>query len=90
MGRVFATTVGVPQRGCLSPVLFTIYLAKALRGEITDHTYARPITYEMIAPHIIDHTYSHPSKEQPILIDQQYADDIGWISTAKYKTNRIK
>ncbi len=72
-------------------MLFTIYLAKALKGEITDHTYARPITYDkMIAPHIIEHTYSHPSKKQSILINQQYADDIGWISTAKYKTNRIK
>ncbi len=58
MVRVFTTTIGVQQGDCLSPVLFTIYLAKALRGEITDHTYARPITYdEMIAPHIIDHTY---------------------------------
>ncbi len=91
MGRVFTTTVGVPHRDCFSPVLFTIYLAKALRGEITDHTYARPITYnEMIAPHIIDHAYSHPSKDQPVLIDQQYADDVGWISTSKYKTNRLK
>ncbi len=59
MGRAFTTTVGVPQGDCLSPVLFTIYLAKVLRGEITDHTYARPITYdEMITPHMIDHTYS--------------------------------
>ncbi len=43
---------------------------------------------EMITPHIIDHTYSNPSKEQPVLIDEQYSDDIGWISTSKYKTNR--
>ncbi len=51
MGRVFTTTVGVSQGDCLSPVLFTIYLANALRGEITDHTYARPITYDEMIPY---------------------------------------
>ncbi len=51
-----------------------------MRGAITDHTYARPLTYdEMIPPHLTDHTYLHPSKDQPIFIDQQYADDVGWI-----------
>ncbi len=44
----------------------------------------------MIPPHITDHTLSHPSKDHPLFIDQQYADDIGWISTPKYKTNRLK
>ncbi len=29
----------------------------------------------MIPPHLIDHTYSHPSQDQLIVIDQQYADD---------------
>ncbi len=51
MGRVFTTTVGVSQGDCLSPVLFTIYLANALRGEITDHIYARPITYDEMIPY---------------------------------------
>ncbi len=32
----------------------------------------------------------HPSKDQPVVIDQQYSDDIVWISTSKYKTNRLK
>ncbi len=54
-----------------------------MRGEITDHTYARPITYdEMIPPHITDHTYLHPLKDQPVVIGQQYTDDTGWISTS--------
>ncbi len=57
MGRVFTITVGVPQRDHFSPVLFIVYLAKALRREITDHIYARQISYdEMIELHIIDDT----------------------------------
>ncbi len=44
----------------------------------------------MIPRHITDHTNSHPSKDQPVFINQQYTDDIGWISTSKYKTNRLK
>ncbi len=43
-GESFTTNVGVPQGDCLSPVLFTYYLAKALKGEETptipeDHPY---------------------------------------------------
>ncbi len=38
-------------------VFFTVYLAKVWRGEITDHTYARPIIYEEMKPrHLTDHT----------------------------------
>ncbi len=41
----------------------------------------------MIPPHIRDHI--HPSQDQTVVIGQQYADDIEWISTSKYKTNKL-
>ncbi len=39
MGEQFSTNIGVPQGDCLSPVLFTLYLAKAQedRGKHEDH-----------------------------------------------------
>ena len=90
-GPEFITNVGVPQGDCLSPVLFTIYLARAMKGEETEHNYARSITHEeIITPQLRDHTYSRPPIEQPIVINQQYADDIGWVTTAKYRTTYIK
>ena len=91
-GNKFTTNVGVPQGDCLSPVLFTIYLAKAMKEENNnDHTYTSNRRVEnFIPPEIQDHLYCKPPKEFPLLIDQQYADDIGWISTAKHITDRIK
>src|SRR6266496_3384293 len=46
IGEQFLTTKGIPQGDCLSPVLFTLYLAKALKDNIkinndhNDHSYA--------------------------------------------------
>ena len=44
-GEPFTTNVGVPQGDCLSPVLFTYYLAKAIKGErietVEDHEYCK-------------------------------------------------
>ena len=90
-GPEFITNVGVPQGDCLSPVLFTIYLARAMKGEETEHKYARSITHEeIITSQLRHHTYSRPTIEQPIVINQQYVDDIGWVTTAKYRTTYIK
>ena len=66
----FKTKMGVPQGDCLSPILFTLYLAKALdkhpQGE--DHQYARPSTEDRNIP------------KQGTLIRPKYSDDIGWAA----------
>ena len=85
-GKPFITNVGTPQGDCLSPTLFTLYLAKALReGEpdipdslIYDHTYYLTETH-LINAAGTDHTYSkHPGKG--FMTELQYADDISWIT----------
>ena len=74
----------VPQGDCLSPVLFTLYLAAALETKRNreDHNYSKPSSCITIAnhryPHVVEHTYNRT--KDTILIDQQYADDIGWAA----------
>ncbi len=93
-GEAFTTNVGVPQGDCLSPVMFTYYLAKALKGEIPeDHNYCRKDAFkreDLIPPELYDHSYAKIPHEEPFTLDQQYADDIGWMSVAKYRTDFIK
>ncbi len=68
-------------------ILFTLYLANALREEDSvheDHTYSKPyITADDRLSRVLkDHTYSIPvevPKEKYLLIDQQYTDDASWI-----------
>ncbi len=52
MGEQFTTMIGVLQGDCLSPVLFTLYLAKALedQGRHEDHTYTEILQLQ-------DHNY---------------------------------
>ena len=76
VGRVFTTNVGTPQGDCLSPTLFTLYLAKALKecdphstdAVINDHTYCKPFnpTLKQIPENILrDHTYSKAFTTKP-------------------------
>lgn len=97
-GQFFKTNTGVPQGDCLSPVLFTLYLAKALEhvdeessNTNHDHTYSKPNveTEQLLPAHLQDHGYS--IKQEPgFMIDQQYADDISWIATNEFQIEEIK
>ena len=93
LGKEIVTNIGVPQGDCLSPILFTLYLANALsqmkeRSKVEiEHNYSKlPRNIEEDLPdHLHDHIYS---KQRNIakIIDQQYADDIGWVGiNSKFK-----
>ena len=77
----FTTKMGVPQGDCLSPILFTLYLARALHvpQQTEDHNYYQKITETpdtQQIPALRDHTYT--PRDQGVLIRPKYADDIGW------------
>ena len=84
--------VGTPQGDCLSPTLFTLYLAKALKegdphstdAVINDHAYCKPFnpTLNQIPENILrDHTYSKAFTTKPgFMTELQYADDISWLA----------
>ena len=76
--------MGAPQGDCLSPILFTLYLAKALKetnaSQNSDHTYHQNNTdkrNDHLPTWIQDHTYSK-QKDIRLLITPKYADDISW------------
>ena len=75
-GEKITTNIGVPQGDCPSPVLFTLYLADALkieRSTVTEeHNYSKiPRNREdLLQDHLKDHTYNVP-KENGLLMDQQ-------------------
>ena len=80
MGNPFSTNIGTPQGDCISPILFMLYLANALKCRNP-----RTLTYEtqrpMVIPtHLGDHSYNKPHSFGT-LIDLQYADNICWMRT---------
>lgn len=94
-GDKFKTSIGVPQGDCLSPILFTFYLANALKeegkNENIDHNYSssNKKAESLLPKHIVHHNYAKKQKME-IDLNQQFADDIGYISTSKSNNNEIK
>ena len=64
----------------MSPVLFIIYLAKALKG--TEKIYSQQ--------NLSDHNYYKIITPTIFTLDQQYADDIGYATTSEEYKRRIK
>jgi len=86
LGEKFITSKGIPQGDCLSPILFTFYLAKSLEikeqkeERKEDHNYNRPICKKIMMPrHLQDHNYQI-YQEQGINIKQEFADDISRLN----------
>ena len=95
-GQQFKTNIGAPQGDCASAILFTYYLAKSLHAarekDETEHNYAiaREVSKDLLPTHLQDHSYCTPNPNQSVTIDQQYADDISWITTNSGLITKIK
>ena len=91
LGTTFTPDIGSPQGDCASPIWFIFYLHKALQSQklpscrdtkqdiIHDHNYTK------------DHKKSiTPKNQKSYLIEQQYADDVSWITTSNDAKEEIK
>ena len=97
LGEIIDTSKGIPQGDCLSPILFTLYLANAfketdkdkLNNINFDHTYGKQnVNSEDLLPkQLCDHNYS-TKIDNEIDIDQQFADDIGYLNNSETKVDR--
>ena len=73
-GEKITTNIGVPREDCLSPILFTLYLADALKTERST------ITEE--------HNYSKILMNSEDLL-QEHLKDTGWVAAnAKHRTEK--
>eukprot|EP00794_Sanderia_malayensis_P008267 gene8266-biopygen6685 len=79
LGEKIITNIGVPQGDCLSPILFIIHLAAALK----------PTLNIGLLKAIRDHDYGKYTIS-PFIIDQQYADDTGWITSDTERSREIR
>ena len=87
-GKSFVTNIGTPQGDCLSPILFTLYLAKALQENLQpshrDHAYA-----SLLRP--TDHNYSKPdTSKEGFLISLQSCRLKGKPRTEKGNTRKFE
>ena len=91
------TTFGIPQGDCLCAILFTLYLSSTLLAIIPIHLYDH--NYDnahnmLLTPieHLHDHNYCIEQDKNTItdyIIDQRYADDIGFISNNKNIIDKV-
>ena len=90
-GQTFTTTFVIPQGDCLSAILFILCLSNTLSAKMPTHQYdhnynsAHNVFLTHIE-HLDDRNYCIKQDKNTItnyIIDQQYADDIGFISNNK-------
>lgn len=97
--RTFNTNVGVAQGDCYSAILFIFYLAcslvtnniETIKAETAKHDHDYSMPHDHFSQH---HPYIEPEKKAEkvnyIALDEQYADDLGWIDEDKGNLNNIK
>ena len=89
-GLTFLATLGFSQGDCLSAILFALYLSNGLSPKIPthlhDHIYNTNDLFLTPTEHLHDHIYCTKQDKNNItdyLIDQQYADHIGFVGKKK-------
>ena len=74
LGNGIHTNIGIPQGDCLSPIFFIVYLAEALKPILQNNS-----TEEQ-----------RNGADHKVVINQQYADDISWITNVEVLKEDLK
>ena len=74
IGKDIHTNIGIPQGDCLSPIFFIVYLAEALK----------PILHSNNLEELSN------KADHKVIINQQYADDISWITNMEVVKENLK